>query len=115
MEQIDSDEFDKVKANLITYPLFKELLSEAWINAKILNQENRFQKHYLFWYLLDDTKAEFLFQDMNIIKEDNKIASFISKIKKYKDQDNFDPFRTELQVYAFYKFKENEHFKVEYE
>ncbi len=115
MEQIDSEEFEKVKTNLEKYPLFKELLSESWINNKILNQENRFKKHYLFWYLLEDTKAEFLSNDLNTIKEDVKIASFISKIKKFKDQDNFDPFRTELQIYAYYKSKENDDFKVEYE
>lgn len=115
MEQIETSEFDKVKANLDKYPLFKELLSEDWINSKILTEENRFKKHYLFWYLLDDSKSKFLFNDLNIVKNDTKIASFISKIKKFKDQDNFDPFRTELQIYAYYKSKENDDFKVEYE
>ncbi len=115
IEEIREDEFEAVKNNLQKYPLFKELLSKEWINLNILDQEDRFKKHFLFWHLIDNNRAKTLQDDLNIIKDDSKITSFISKIKKFRDQDNFDPFRTELQVYAYYKSKESDDFKVLYE
>ncbi len=116
MESIEKEEFDQVKKNLELYTVFKELFGEEWINNKILNEEDRFEKHYLFWTLIDEHQSKFLANDLSIIKSDNQSKNaIISKMKKCSDKDSFDPFRSELIVFAYYKNKETEEFKVSYE
>lgn len=113
---IKDEEFEEVKGHLSQYSIFTQLLSEDWIKNVMLNQEERLQKHVLFWELLDDVKVKKLANELAILQQDNQIIpSVVSKIKQIKDPDNFDALRTELIVLAYYENRESSTFKVKYQ
>ncbi len=113
---IEEQEFEKVREHLSNYPIFTQLLSQNWIGNTLLNQEERLQKHALFWELLDKAKVVKLVNELTALNSDSQIIpSVISKIKSCNNSDSFDSLRTEIMVLAYYKNRETANFKVKFE
>lgn len=113
--EIRKEEFATVAENLKKYPIFEKTLTEDWIKNNIMNDEQRENKHLLFWELLPN-RIENLSKILTTLENEPYFSSIISKLKKFRDKDNFQSLMTELKVLYFYKKRESDNFRVkEYE
>jgi len=114
--EIKKEEFATVAENLKKYPIFEKTLTEDWIKNNIMNNEQRENKHLLFWELLLSDRIENLSEILTTLENEPYFSSIISKLKKFRDKDNFQSLITELKVLYFYKKRESDNFRVkEYE
>lgn len=110
--EIRDYEYKAVSNNLDDNQAIIKKIGEEWIQDNILNKEERERKHFLFWELFESNKAENLSKMILALEKENYFNSLISKLKKYRNKENFYPFLSELNVLYFYKTQENKKFKI---
>ena len=115
---VSSQEIERVEANVKRSPVLYEVFGKDWIYNDLLTKQKRFQKHALFWLLLDENKSKKLEDWLRILKStllNSKFFKVINSFMKKRGKIAFYSYLSEIEVLAYYKNQENNGFLVEFE
>ncbi|MCW4046401.1 MAG: hypothetical protein NWE99_02410, partial [Candidatus Bathyarchaeota archaeon] len=115
---VDDAEIEIAKKRLETTPTISESFGKEWINSNLLNKEERAKKHVMFWMFLDEVKFKKLEEWLLTLRRtlpDTKFVKIVNMLKEKRGENEFYSFIPEIEVLSFYKQKENDTFKVEFE
>lgn len=113
------EEVEVVKCNLEKCKWLVEILDEDWVSDYLLRIESRFDKHALFWFLMEYDKCRKIERWLRVLSqkmdEDRFDKVFVKELKRRKNVMDFLSLLSEIEVFSYYKSLEDDKVHVVYQ